>query len=104
MLPIPSCSIVNVRCSVRHADRYPLWRQCGHHIGVVLGNGGVIGNAYLTSVLEDPQVSVRQAAAHVTVGTSASSVNGAFSTLGMPSDLMYRYVCGERPAAEEVAA
>ena len=75
-------------------------------IGVVLGGGGVIGNAYLAGVLEgihrvsgwDP------GSAHVTVGTSAGSVNGAFSALGMPCDLMYRYVCGERPTAEEVAA
>jgi NTE family protein len=75
-------------------------------IGVVLGGGGVIGNAYLTGVLEG----IRRASgwdpgtAHVTVGTSAGSVNGAFSALGMPCDLMYRYVCGERPTAEEVAA
>jgi NTE family protein len=73
---------------------------------VVLGGGGVIGNAYLTGVLEgirrvsgwDP------GSAHVTVGTSAGSVNGALSALGMPSELMYRYVCGERPDAEELAA
>ncbi len=75
-------------------------------IGVVLGGGGVIGNAYLTGVLEG----IRRASgwdpgtAHVTVGTSAGSVNGAFSALGMPCDLMYRYVCGERPTAEELAA
>jgi NTE family protein len=76
------------------------------HIGVVLGGGGVIGNAYLTGVLEgirrvsgwDPGT------ARVTVGTSAGSVNGALSALGLPSDLMYRYVCGERPGAEELAA
>jgi NTE family protein len=75
-------------------------------IGVVLGGGGVIGNAYLTGVLEgircvcgwDPGT------AYVTVGTSAGSVNGALSALGMPCDLMYRYVCGERPTAEEAAA
>jgi NTE family protein len=75
-------------------------------IGVVLGGGGVIGNAYLTGVLEG----IRRVSgwdpggAQVTVGTSAGSVNGALSALGMPSDLMYRYVCGERPAAEEFAA
>ena len=76
------------------------------HIGVVLGGGGVIGNAYLTGVLEG----IRRASgwdpgtAHVTVGTSAGSVNGALSALGLPSDLMYRYVCGERPTAEEIEA
>jgi NTE family protein len=74
------------------------------NIGVVLGGGGVIGNAYLTGVLEgirrvtgwDP------GAAHITVGTSAGSVNGALSALGMPSDVMYRYVRGERPSSEEL--
>ncbi len=68
-------------------------------IGLVLGGGGVIGNAYLTGVLEgirrvsgwDPGT------ASVTVGTSAGSVSGALSTLGMPCDLMYRYVCHEEP-------
>jgi NTE family protein len=75
-------------------------------IGVVLGGGGVIGNAYLTGVLE----AVRRASgwnpgkAQVTVGTSAGSVNGALSALGMPCDLMYRYVCGEPTSAEELAA
>ncbi len=75
-------------------------------IGVVLGGGGVIGNAYLTGVLEG----VRRVsgwdpgAALLTVGTSAGSVNGALSALGMPSDLMYRYVCGERPSADELPA
>lgn len=75
-------------------------------IGLVLGGGGVIGNAYLTGVLEgirrvtgwDPGT------AHVTVGTSAGSVNGALSALGMPCDLMYRYVCDERPTPEQAAA
>jgi len=72
-------------------------------IGLVLGGGGVIGNAYLTGVLEalrrvsgwDP------GAAWITVGTSAGAVNGALSTLGMPCDLMYRYVCHEEAPAEE---
>jgi NTE family protein len=76
------------------------------NIGLVLGGGGVIGNAYLTGVLEgirrvtgwDPGT------AHVTVGTSAGSVSGAFSALGMPSAWMYRYVCGEQPTDEELAA
>jgi hypothetical protein len=31
-------------------------------------------------------------------------VNGALSALGMPSELMYRYLCGERPADAELAA
>jgi NTE family protein len=74
-------------------------------IGLVLGGGGVIGNAYLTGVLEgircvsgwDP------GSAEITVGTSAGSVNGALSALGMPIELMYRYVCGERPSPEEAA-
>ena len=63
-------------------------------IGLVLGGGGVIGNAYLTGVLEglrrvtgwDPGT------AEVTVGTSAGSVSGALSVLGLPISLMYRYV------------
>lgn len=73
-------------------------------IGLVLGGGGVIGNAYLTGVLEG----IRSVSgwdpgqAHVTVGTSAGSVNGALSALGMPIDLMYRYVCGEQATAEEL--
>jgi len=66
-------------------------------VGLVLGGGGVIGNAYLMGVLEgirrvsgwDP------GAARITVGTSAGSVNGAFTTGGVPTELMYRYVCGE---------
>jgi len=66
-------------------------------IGLVLGGGGVIGNAYLTGVLEairgvsgwDPGI------AAITVGTSAGAVNGALSALGIPTELMYRYVCGE---------
>jgi NTE family protein len=75
-------------------------------IGVALGGGGVIGNAYLTGVLEG----IRRVTgwdpgrARVTIGTSAGSVNGALSALGMPSDLMFRYVCGERPTAEELVA
>lgn len=75
-------------------------------IGLVLGGGGVIGNAYLTGVLEG----IRRVSgwdpggAHVTVGTSAGSVNGALSALGMPCDLMYRYVCGDPISAEERAA
>lgn len=67
-------------------------------IGLVLGGGGVIGNAYLTGVLEgirrvsgwDPS------AARITVGTSAGSVNGAFTAIGVPTELTYRYVVGER--------
>lgn len=67
-------------------------------IGLVLGGGGVIGNAYLTGVLEgvrrvsgwDPS------AARITVGTSAGSVNGAFTAIGVPTELTYRYVTGER--------
>jgi NTE family protein len=78
----------------------------GPNIGLVLGGGGVIGNAYLTGVLEgirrvsgwDPGT------ARVTVGTSAGSVSGALSALGMPSDIMYRYVCGEQPDEGELAA
>jgi len=68
-------------------------------IGLVLGGGGVVGNAYLMGVLE----AVRRVSgwdpgtAQITVGTSAGSVNGAFSALGIPTELMYRYVCGERP-------
>ena len=72
-------------------------------IGLVLGGGGVIGHAYLTGVLEgirrvsgwDP------ADAEVTVGTSAGSVCGALSAIGLPCELMYRYVCREEPPPEE---
>ncbi len=55
----------------------------------------MIGNAYLTGVLE----AVRQVSgwdpgrARITVGTSAGSVNGALSALGVPCALMYRYLC-----------
>ena len=63
----------------------------------------MIGNAYLTGALEgirrvsgwDPGT------ATVTIGTSAGSVNGALSALGMPSDLMFRYVCGEQLSPAE---
>ena len=66
-------------------------------IGLVLGGGGVIGNAYIMGALEgirrvsgwDP------GAARITVGTSAGSVNGALSALGIPTEAMYGYVCGE---------
>ncbi|MBW2243584.1 MAG: patatin-like phospholipase family protein [Deltaproteobacteria bacterium] len=74
-------------------------------IGVVLGGGGVIGNAYLTGALE----AIRRVtgwdpgSAEVTIGTSAGSVNGALSALGIPCDLMFRYVCGEQPDAEELS-
>jgi NTE family protein len=75
-------------------------------IGVALGGGGVIGNAYLTGVLEG----IRRVSgwdpgnALVTIGTSAGSVNGALSALGMPADLMFRYVCGEPLASRESEA
>lgn len=71
-------------------------------VGLVLGGGGVIGNAYLTGVLE----AVRRVTgwdpgtAEVTVGTSAGSVNGAFSALGVPVEAMYRYVCDDDPPDE----
>lgn len=74
-------------------------------IGVVLGGGGVIGNAYLTGALE----AIRRVTgwdpgeAEVTIGTSAGSVNGALSALGIPSDLMYRYVCGEHLEDEQAS-
>jgi NTE family protein len=72
-------------------------------IGLVLGGGGVIGNAYLTGVLEgirrvsgwDPRTS------RLTVGTSAGSVNGALLALGIPIEGMYEYVCGH-PVREEL--
>jgi NTE family protein len=69
-----------------------------------LGGGGVIGNAYLTGALE----AIRRVSgwdpgtAEITVGTSAGSVNGALSALGVPIELMYRYVCGERPPDQPV--
>jgi NTE family protein len=67
-------------------------------IGLVLGGGGVIGNAYLTGVLE----AIRRVSgwdpckAEVTVGTSAGSVNGALSALGVPAWFMYEETTGER--------
>jgi NTE family protein len=67
-------------------------------IGLVLGGGGVIGNAYLTGVLE----AIRRVStwdpgtAQITVGTSAGAVNGALSALGIPAEMMFLYVCGER--------
>jgi NTE family protein len=66
-------------------------------IGLVLGGGGVIGNAYLTGVLEG----IRRAtgwdarSAEVTVGTSAGSVNGALTVLGVPPWYMYEQTTGE---------
>ena len=69
-------------------------------IGLVLGGGGVIGNAYLSGVLEG----IRRVSgwgpggrSHHHVGTSAGSVNGAFTAIGVPTELTYRYVTGERP-------
>ncbi len=72
-------------------------------IGLVLGGGGVIGHAYLTGVLEG----IRRVSgwdpgdAEVTVGTSAGSVCGALSAIGLPSELMFRYVCREDVPSEE---
>ena len=66
-------------------------------IGLVLGGGGVIGNAYLSGVLEG----IRRVSgwdpgqAQITVGTSAGSVSGALTALGVPTEAMYRYVQGE---------
>lgn len=66
-------------------------------IGLVLGGGGVIGNAYLSGVLEG----IRRVSgwdpgqAQITVGTSAGSVSGALTALGVPTEGMYRYVLGE---------
>lgn len=66
-------------------------------IGLVLGGGGVIGNAYLSGVLEG----IRRVSgwdpgqAQITVGTSAGSVSGALTALGVPTEGMYRYVQGE---------
>lgn len=66
-------------------------------IGLVLGGGGVIGNAYLSGVLEG----IRRVSgwdpgqAQITVGTSAGSVSGALSALGVSTEGMYRYVVGE---------
>lgn len=75
-------------------------------IGLVLGGGGVIGNAYLTGALEG----VRQVSgwdpgrARITVGTSAGSVSGAFNALGIPADGMYRFVTGEADPPPAAAA
>jgi NTE family protein len=66
-------------------------------IGLVLGGGGVIGNAYLSGVLEG----IRRVSgwdpgqAQITVGTSAGSVSGALTALGVPTEGMYQYVLGE---------
>jgi NTE family protein len=68
-------------------------------IGIVLGGGGVIGNAYLSGVLEG----IRQVSgwdpceAQITVGTSAGSVSGALSALGVSTEGMYHYILGEPP-------
>lgn len=65
----------------------------------------MIGNAYLTGALE----AIRRVTgwdpgqAEVTIGTSAGSVNGALSALGIPCDLTYRYVCGQQPGAAEIS-
>lgn len=72
-------------------------------IGLVLGGGGVIGSAYLMGVLEalrrvsgwDP------ADAELVVGTSAGSVTGALVALGIPIELAYRHVRGERLPDEQ---
>ena len=69
----------------------------GRRIGLVLGGGGVIGNAYLSGVLEG----LRRATgwdgrdAEVIVGTSAGSVNGALLSAGVGAGLQYAHVCGE---------
>jgi NTE family protein len=74
-------------------------------IGLVLGGGGVIGNAYLTGALE----AIRRVSgwdpgsARITVGTSAGAVNGALTALGIPTELTYGYVCGERPPEEPLS-
>jgi NTE family protein len=66
-------------------------------IGLVLGGGGVIGNAYITGVLEG----LRQAtgwdpiAAELTVGTSAGSVNGGLLAAGIPAEFLFAHITGE---------
>lgn len=88
----------------RAARRVP---KRGPRIGLVLGGGGVIGNAYLSGVLEG----IRSVSgwdpchAQLTVGTSAGSVSGALTALGVPADGMYRYVTGQplTPEGETVA-
>jgi len=74
-------------------------------IGLVLGGGGVIGNAYLSGVLEG----IRRVSgwdpgqAQITVGTSAGSVSGALTALGVPTEAMYGYVQGQ-PLTDTPAA
>ncbi len=66
-------------------------------IGLVLGGGGVIGNAYITGVLEG----IRRATgwdavdSELTVGTSAGSVNGGLLAAGVHSEFLFAHLCGE---------
>ncbi len=66
-------------------------------IGLVLGGGGVIGNAYITGVLEGLRLATGwdPRSADVTVGTSAGSVNGALLAAGVHSALQFAHVCQE---------
>lgn len=66
-------------------------------IGLVLGGGGVIGNAWITGVLEgirevtgwDPR------SAEVIVGTSAGSLNGALLAAGVHNAVQFAHVQGQ---------
>jgi len=66
-------------------------------IGLVLGGGGVIGNAYITGVLEGLRRATGWDAidAELTVGTSAGSVNGGLLAAGVSADILYAHLMGE---------
>lgn len=84
--------------SYMHADRPT---QCDRdrkpRIGLVLGGGGVIGNAYITGVLEG----IRRATgwdaidAELSVGTSAGSVNGGLLAAGVSADILFAHLTGD---------
>lgn len=66
-------------------------------IGLVLGGGGVIGNAYITGVLEGLRRATGwdPSGAELVVGTSAGSVNGGLLAAGVPTDVLFSHICGE---------
>ncbi len=71
-------------------------------IGLVLGGGGVIGNAYLSGVLEGLRRATGWDAhdAELIVGTSAGSVNGALLAAGVGAEIQFAHVCGDPVPAE----
>jgi len=71
--------------------------QRTRRIGLVLGGGGVVGNAYITGVIEGVRLATGwdPRSAEIIVGTSAGSVNGALLAAGVHSALQFAHVCGE---------